>query len=123
MKTKGWIKDKKGNRLTTREFLTRWKEGIQNLTPVQRLTNEARGNAISFVGLLVALVALIIYRDKLIVSWFAYGLILVFLGNAWTTGIKWLGLRQQLKLFKTIDEQATNIEEYLDESEGRSKWE
>jgi len=111
------LKDKEGNKLTPKEFIKRWGEGIQNLTPVQKLTNESRATVITLVGFLVCLVALVIFRDKMIVSWFAYGLILIFIGNAWTTTLKWFGIRQQLKYFNNMEEGSDNINKILDELE------
>lgn len=98
-----------GEVISWKEFFKRWKEGIVNLTQLQRLQNEARGNLISLIGYLLSLVALIIFRDKLIVSWFAYGLILVFVGSVMTTGLKWLTLRQQIKGLKDLDKKSINI--------------
>ncbi|HJX50863.1 MAG TPA: hypothetical protein VJ438_05380 [Candidatus Nanoarchaeia archaeon] len=97
-------KDKDNKEITFKEFMSRFKSGIENITPLQRFTNEARGNLITLIGFIVALIAMIIYRDKFIVSWFAYGLILVFAGNIVTTGLRWLALRQQVKFFKNLED-------------------
>lgn len=110
-----FIKDKEDNKLTFKEFMSKWKEGIMNLTPLQRITNEARGTLISLIGFIVALIAMIIYRDKFIVSWFAYGIILVFLGSIWTTGLRYLALRQQAKLLRKIE--SDSIGEALEEEQ------
>ncbi|MFP4457175.1 MAG: hypothetical protein ACLFPS_05890 [Clostridia bacterium] len=105
---------KDGTKITWKEFFKLWKEGIQNLTPLQRLSNESRGTLITLIGFVVALIAMIIYRDKFIVSWFAYGLILVFIGNIYTTALKWLGIRQQLKFFKSTEAQSLDINKIMD---------
>lgn len=98
-------KTKDSEKISWKEFFLRWKKGIENLTPSQKLTNEIKGTLITLIGFVIATIALIIYRKELIVSWFAYGLILVFVGSIITTGLKWLGLRQQLKMLKRIEEQ------------------
>jgi len=107
------MKDKQGNKITSKEFFSKWADGIKNLTLMQKMTNEARGTLITLIGFIVAVITLIIYRDRLIVSWFAYGLILVFIGNIWTTGIKWLSLNQQLKYFKNINQSSDDIHQLL----------
>jgi len=97
------MKTKAGEQITFKEFLKRWKEGIQNMSPQQKLINESRGTFITLIGFIVGAVALIIYKDKF-VSLFAYGLILIFIGNIWTTALKLMGIRQQLKFFKKAEE-------------------
>ena len=79
------MKDKSGKKITKKEFISRWKEGIANITPLQRLTNEAQSTLIMLVGFIMCLGAIIIYREKFIVNWFAYGLILIFIVNVWST--------------------------------------
>ena len=107
-------KDKLGEQISFKEYFSRWKLGIEGITPIQKLTNEARGTLISLIGFITCFVALIIFREKLIVSWFAYGLILVFLGSTITTGLKYISLRQQLKIFKNIEKQINMSEEEID---------
>lgn len=109
-----FLKDKDGNKLSAGEYLKKWGEGIKNLTPLQRILNESRATLITLIGSIVALVSLIIFRDRMLVSWFAYGLILIFLGNSWSQGLKWLGLRQQIKLMKNLEGSSTNIKDILD---------
>jgi hypothetical protein len=100
---------KDGTKITWRQFFIDWKTGIANITPIQRLENESHGNFISLIGFIVCLVVLIIYRDKFFISWFAYGLVLVFVGNIYLTGLKYLGIRQQLKSFKNMDNDVSDI--------------
>ena len=107
-------KDKQGNKLTWSEFFSKWKSGILNLTPAQKVSNEFNATIVMLVGFIVALVVLIIFRDKLLVSWFAYGLILIFAGNTWTTIIKLIGFYQQKQFFKNMERQ---LEENEDEEE------
>lgn len=104
------MKDKYGKQVTTKEFFQRWREGISLVTPIQRLTNEARSNMIMFIGYAVGFVALIIYRDRLIALWFAIALMIIFFGAGMSVLIKWFGIRQQLKIFKDLDE---NAEEFI----------
>lgn len=110
-------KTKSGEKISWKEFFARWKDGIENITPAQRIKNELISNSITFVGYVVGLVALIVFREKLIVSWFAYGLMLIFFGMIWGNGLKLLGIIQQLKFFKSMDKNSMNIEDVFDKLE------
>ena len=92
------MKDKAGNKITMKEFWTRFKKGLDEITPIQKLENDIRGNFVSLIGYIVALVAVIISRES--IGLLAYGLILIFIGSIWTTGLKWLSLKQQYKFMK-----------------------
>ncbi len=98
-------KTKSGEQITWKEFRTRWKSGMMNLTPQQKVANEFSSTVVMFVGFIVSLFALVIFRDRFPVSWLTYGLILIFAGNAWGTLIKCVGLYAQKKFFKNIDSQ------------------
>lgn len=43
-------KDKKGNKLTAKEFMQRWKEGIERVTPIQLTQNQINGFFVVMVG-------------------------------------------------------------------------
>jgi hypothetical protein len=105
---------KSGEIITWKEFMKRWREGIEGITPIVKLKNEFISTAISLVGYIVGLIALIIFRNKLLVSWFAYGLILIFIGSVWSTALKCLTIKQQLKFFKGMDTSSTSIDEVLE---------
>ena len=106
-------KTKKGEEISWKEFFRLWKVGIENLSPQQKVSNEFNGTLITLVGFIVCLVALIIFRDKLIVSWFAWGLVLIFAGNCWVTLIKCIGFYQQ-KLFLKLYENNFTTEELIE---------
>lgn len=94
---------KDGTKITWKEFFSLWFEGMKNLTPEQRISNEVRGLTITNVGFIISLIALIIYRNEFFVSWFSYGLILVFVGSIWNNTLKWFGLKKQLELIRNLD--------------------
>ncbi len=100
---------KSGEKISWKEWMKRWKQGIEGITPIQRLKNELISSYIGFVGNLICIACLIIFRDKLLVQWFSYGLILIFIGTTWSTGIKILTTRQQLKFFKNMDSSSMDI--------------
>lgn len=108
------MKTKTGEKITIKEFMKRWKEGIENITPQQRLSNEKNSTLIMLIGYLVGFISLIVFRDSFVVSWFAYGLMLIFLGSVWSQGVKFLALRQQLKIFKNMDNQSMDFSKLLE---------
>lgn len=112
-KKKGFFKDKNGNRLTAKEFFKRWGDGIKNLTPEQRLTNEARATLISLVGFIVSFVSIIVFMDQFIVNWFAYGLLLIFVGSIVSNSLKWLALKQQLRILKNMKINSIDIHQLM----------
>ena len=103
-------KDKSGKKITAKEFAKRFKEGIDSLTPVQKLKNEVRSTFTMFLGYVMGLVSLIIYREAFAVQWFTYALIIIFLGASWSNGIRWFAMRQQLKLMKNMDVEAIDLD-------------
>ena len=48
-------KDVEGNKLTAREFIERWKSGIQKVTALQQLKSSMFGYIFIFVGILLGL--------------------------------------------------------------------
>jgi len=92
---------KLGEKITWGEFFRRWKQGIEGITPLQRLKNDLRGTFITLLGFIVSFIAVIYLREK--IGLLAYGLILIFLGSIITTFFKWIALRQQVKVFLDLD--------------------
>lgn len=99
--------DKFGNKLTWKEFFSRWKKGVESITPQQKVKSEITGTFIILLGLCFSLFAVIWFREK--IGLLAYGLILIFVGNIVTTGLKWIALRQQKKLFDNLEEQFKEV--------------
>jgi len=106
-------KDKIGNQLTWKEFFQRWKLGIEGITPIQRLKTQARGTEIQIIGVLIGLV---ISLMNLKLLWWV-GIILF--GALITILVQYLGLCQQIKLLKELEEQSEEIS--LDELERREE--
>jgi len=107
-------KDKSGKKITAKEFASRLKEGMETITPIQKLKNEVRSTFTMFIGYLFGLVSLIIYRKAFIVPWFTYALIIIFLGAGWSYGVKWLAIRQQLKSMKALDNSSVDLGKLFD---------
>ena len=91
------MKDKEGNKLTTKEFFSRWKKGIEGITPIQKLKTQVTGTRITLVGLILGLGVSIYGWKKL--WWVA----IVLTGAILNTGVQYLGQKQQLKLLKNLE--------------------
>ena len=82
-------KDKEGNKLTFKEFIARWKDGIDNITPIQKLKTQITATRISLIGILLGLIVTSIAYENL--WWVA----IILLGAFINTGVQYLGLTQQ----------------------------
>ena len=91
---KVWI-DKKGNKLTPKEFAARWKEGILRVTPLQRTNSQIFFTWIILLGLSAGIITSAIADIK----W----LIIVLSGAFGLQVISLITLFQQWKTFKNIE--------------------
>jgi hypothetical protein len=98
---------KSGEYVTWTEALKRFKKGVEDITPIQKLENELRGTFITLLGFVFSLIAVIWKRDA--IGLLAYGLMLIFLGSSITTGLRYLGLRQQVMVFKNLENESLNL--------------
>lgn len=94
-------KTKSGEQITWREFMKRWKEGMQNLTPVQRTQNDIGSTWITLIGFIAALVALVFFNKTFGVL--TYGLILIFLGSTYANIVKLFSLYGQYNLYRSLE--------------------
>ena len=107
-----------GEKITWGEAGKRFKQGVNNMTPVQKLKTEIRGTFISLLGFTFSFIA-VIWKGADI-GLLSYGLMLIFLGSIINTGLKFLGSRQQLRFFKNTEENSVGIDklnEYLEEDD------
>lgn len=104
------MKTKTGEEITIKEAFNRFKKGLEDITPKDKLNYEVMATFVSFLGYLFSMLA-VIYLHKGI-GLLSYGLILIFLGSMIATGLKWLALRQQAKFF---NENEDNLSQTLDE--------
>lgn len=91
-------KDKVGNQLTWKEFFKRWGEGIEGITPIQKVKTQLLGTRISLLGLFIGICVSLYVMETL---WWV-GIIL--LGAIINTGVQYLGLKQQLNMFNNMEQ-------------------
>ena len=105
------FKDKEGNKLTFKEFMKKWGEGIEGISPLQKIKTQIGGTRIMLIGLFLGL-CVSIYGWKNL--WWV-GIILI--GALLNTGVQYLGLIQQRKILDNIEKQFAEPEEEF--SKGR----
>lgn len=88
------MKDKEGNKITTKEFMARWKDGIEGITPLQKIKTQLTATRIQLIGLTCGLVMTIIAYKSL------WWVTIVLVGALINTGIQCLGLTQQKNALK-----------------------
>ena len=98
-------KDKKGNKLTFKEFMKRWGKGIEGITPLQKMKTQILGTRIMLLGMFLGLLVSIYGWKDL---WWV-GIILI--GALINTGVQYLALRQQKKLLENLEKQF-NLSEF-----------
>ena len=95
-KRKFWT-DKKGNRLTFKEFMDRWKNGMRGITQYQQTKMQLNSTGIMLIGILCGFV--ICFFNLKVFWWLA-----IILGAAFfNTGVSALGLWQKKVVLGTME--------------------
>ncbi len=82
-------KDKEGNKLTYKEFIDRWKKGVGEITPLQKLRTQLTGTRISLTGIFLGICVTLYGWENL--WWVA----IILIGAFITTGVSYLGIEKQ----------------------------
>ena len=90
-------KTKTREKISFKDFVKRWKEGLTNITPLQKTKVQLTGTKITLLGLFLGL-CVSIYGWKNL--WWV-GIILI--GAIINTGVQYLATKQQKKLYQTIE--------------------
>lgn len=99
------MRDKQGNKLTTKEYMKRWGEGIEGITPQQKLDTQLTGTKITLIGIFLGLcVSLYGYKN---LWWVA----LILCGAFITTWVQYISFRQQKRIFKQLDLESEEVDE------------
>lgn len=104
------MKDKLGNELTTGEFFSRWKQGIQQITPYQQSAINLMGTVLVLIGVLMGLYATFITK----VWW----LFIILTGSLFLTSMALLSGCQKYYALKRINQQIKEEEKNEQESTG-----
>jgi putative Mn2+ efflux pump MntP len=93
------FKDRDGNKLTFSEFIERWKKGISEVTPKQKLESSLFFQAIMTAGFFFGFCFAIYHYSTM------WWLAIILFGGLGVNVIQYLGLRQSLNVFKKIEEE------------------
>jgi hypothetical protein len=111
------IKIKSGERITPKEFMTRWKKGVEQITPLQQTKTQLRFVWMMIIGLVGGIV---ICAMNIRTLWWLAIILLAGLGN---TTVSLLGTRQKKKLLESfevplIDQKVEEIEKEVEKNNG-----
>lgn len=96
-------KDKEGNKLTWKEFFSRWKQGIEGITPLQKLKTQLTATKIQLLGIILGIIATSIGYKYL------WWVTIILIGALINTGVQYLGLKEQIKRIKNYEEDCEEI--------------
>ena len=90
-------KDKEGKELTFKEFMSRWKDGIEGITPLQQIKGQLNATYIMLIGISAGFViTLFAFKD---LWWLS-----IILGAAlFNTLIQGLGMWQKKKIYDRME--------------------
>lgn len=105
------MKDKSGKEITFKEFMVRWKQGIENINPYQSAKTELMSQTIILIGCLIGL-GVSIYNEQL---W----LVIILVGSSILVVLSIIGAKQKIKSLKPV--YTSDVNDYkevnLDEQE------
>lgn len=83
------IKDKQGNEYTWKEFIQKWKKGIEGITPLQQVKSQINGTRLMLFGLFCGLFVL---SFKIKTTWWIE---IILAAGLFNTYISLIGLKQK----------------------------
>lgn len=89
--------DKAGNKLTFKQFMSRWKEGMQNVTPLQQLKAQLPSFVLILVGVILGLIVSFVNG-----TWWLF---IVLIGVLGINAFSFLGTWQKYRMLKKLDEE------------------
>lgn len=95
-------KDAKGNKLTWKQYIARWKQGIQLMTPYQQLSIQYRSTWIMLFGIIAGIIICLFSIKTL------WWLMIILVGALGSTATQQVGLYQRKNMFKKLMEANAN---------------
>lgn len=93
-----WL-DKSGNHLSFRQFLSRWRQGIEGITPLQQSKTNLMGMWITLTGLISGLIVMLLVRIPYIWMWTST----ILVGSLIITSVQFIGMYQKYRKHKEVD--------------------
>lgn len=94
-KMKVWT-DKLGNKLTFKEFMERWRKGIEGLTPLQVINTHLHSLKIALIGILLGLYFSVMAFKQL------YWLFVILLGSLGIMLSQWVAIWQKKRALENM---------------------
>ena len=98
-----WI-DKEGNRLSFKEFIARWKVGIEGITPIGRLKTQLNGTGLMLIGISLGIIMTLFAFKQM------WWITIILIGALFNTFIQYVGQKEQLKLLLNIEKEFLDSE-------------
>jgi hypothetical protein len=93
-------KTKKGDKLTFKQFMKRWKSGLEGITYMQQLKMQIWGIWVNFLGLALGIIVMSIARPKDLWWW----LVIILGAGLFLNFVSFIGIYQKFKIQKRIDQ-------------------
>lgn len=93
-------RDKQGKELSFKEFISRWKDGVEGITPLQQTKTQMMGTWISITGILAGIVVNALIRLKNVWWW----LEIILIGSLIITSVSMIGMYQKYLMQKKSEE-------------------
>lgn len=101
--------DKEGKRLSGKEFLKRWRDGMEQVTPLQQAKIQLFNYVPILAGILFGLVA-----SGLNHTWWLF---IILIGSFGITCVQTLGVWQRYRILKKVDDELKSIQQEQKEVE------
>jgi len=89
--------DKQGNKLTAKEFMERWRQGIEGLTPLQVTNTHLHSLKVALLGVILGLYYSVMAFKQL------YWLFVILLGSLGILLSQWVVIWQKKKALERIE--------------------
>ena len=103
------MKDRSGKEITTKEFMQRWKQGIQTVTPFQQVKINIMGSILVLVGVVIGLI--IMFTTK---TWWLF---IILCGSLFLSSTSFIQILQKYfvlsKLNKMMQKETFKDEEII----------
>ena len=107
IKKRGYfLKDRLGNKLTFKEYMKRWKSGIEGITPLQQTITQIYGNWIIILGISLGIIVNLVIRFKH--QW--YWIEIILAGSMVLTIMQMISILQKYWRFKEIDKASKELQ-------------
>ena len=90
-------KDKQGQELSFKQFMERWKQGIEGITPLQQTNVTIQGTYITIAGIILGIITSLL--NIKLMWWVA----IILVGAFIITGIQLIGLYQKKFMFMMME--------------------